>query len=52
MLSNVLSLTDLNMALAGDLVFARDRLINYLESEEKSYIQWHDFFDILKYLKN
>ena len=40
------SVTDINMALAADLVFARDRLQGYLDAENKSYIQWQDFFDI------
>lgn len=40
------SVTDINMALKADLVFARDRLIDYLEAEGKPYIAWNDFFDI------
>ncbi len=40
------SVTDINMALAADLVFARDRLVRYLDAENKSYIEWQDFFDI------
>ena len=44
------SLTDLNMASAADLVFARDRLIDYLEAEDKPYIPWDDFSDIQNYL--
>ena len=40
------SVTDINMALAADLVFARDRLTKYLDAEDKSYIQWQNFFDI------
>ncbi len=69
------SVTDINMALAADLVFARDcalkeaetvgspdhvprrdtsthkasrrhRLVGYLDAENKSYVQWQDFFDI------
>ena len=44
------SVTDINMALAADLVFARDRLIGYLDIENKSYVQWQDFFDIKEYL--
>ena len=38
------SVTDINMALAADIVFARDRLQGYLDAEidaeNKSYIQW------------
>ncbi|NET89220.1 MAG: HAD-IB family phosphatase [Kamptonema sp. SIO1D9] len=40
------SITDFNMALKADLVFARDRLIEYLESEGKPYLPWNNFFDI------
>ena len=40
------SVTDINMSLAADLVFARDRLIKYLDIENKDYIQWQNFFDI------
>jgi len=40
------SVTDINMALAADLVFARDRLVGYLDAEHKPYIQWQDFLDI------
>ncbi len=40
------SVTDLKMALHAPIVFARDRLIEYLEEYNKSYIRWHDFFDI------
>ncbi len=45
------SVTDINMALNADLVFARDRLIDYLEAEGKPYLRWHDFFDIRDSLK-
>ncbi|MGE5655234.1 MAG: HAD-IB family phosphatase [Actinomycetota bacterium] len=44
------SITDLNMALAAPVVFARDRLAEYLDEEEKSYIWWNDFFDVLESL--
>jgi 2-hydroxy-3-keto-5-methylthiopentenyl-1-phosphate phosphatase len=40
------SVTDINMALKADLVFARDRLVDYMRSENKPYIPWNDFFDI------
>lgn len=40
------SVTDINMALAADVVFARDRLLRYLDAENKPYIQWQDFFEI------
>jgi 2-hydroxy-3-keto-5-methylthiopentenyl-1-phosphate phosphatase len=44
------SVTDINMALQADLVFARDRLVKYLEAEGKAYLPWQDFRDILDYL--
>lgn len=44
------SITDLNMALAAPVVFARDRLAAYLDEHGKSYIPWNDFFDIRDYL--
>ncbi|PSB09099.1 2-hydroxy-3-keto-5-methylthiopentenyl-1-phosphate phosphatase [Pleurocapsa sp. CCALA 161] len=44
------SVTDINMSLAADLVFARDRLKHYLDTENKPYVQWHDFFEIRDYL--
>lgn len=44
------SVTDINMALAADLVFARDRLVGYLDVEPKSYVEWQDFFEIKDYL--
>ncbi|MEB3292834.1 MAG: HAD-IB family phosphatase [Synechococcales bacterium] len=40
------SITDLNMALAAPIVFARDRLATYLEERGKSYIPWNDFFEV------
>ena len=45
------SLTDLNMALQTPMVFARDRLAEYLDECQKSYIYWHDFFEIRDYLE-
>ena len=44
------SVTDINMSLAADLVFARDRLQQYLDSENKPYIPWNDFWEIKDYL--
>jgi 2-hydroxy-3-keto-5-methylthiopentenyl-1-phosphate phosphatase len=52
------SVTDINMSLAADVVFARDReawaepnrLQQYLIEENKSYIPWQDFFEIRDYL--
>ena len=40
------SITDVNMALAADVVFARDRLIEYSLAENKPYIPWEDFFEV------
>jgi 2-hydroxy-3-keto-5-methylthiopentenyl-1-phosphate phosphatase len=44
------SITDLNMALAAPVVFARDRLAVYLHESNKPYIPWHDFRDIRRSL--
>ena len=44
------SVTDLNMARVAPVVFARDRLAEYLDKEQKSYICWNDFFDVIKSL--
>lgn len=44
------SVTDLMMALHAPVVFARDRLIQYLEEQNKPYIPWNDFFDIREQL--
>ncbi len=44
------SITDCNMAMAADLVFARDRLAKYLDEQGKAYIPWNDFFEIRDYL--
>lgn len=44
------SVTDINMSLAADLVFARDRLKQYLDQENKPYIPWENFFEIKDYL--
>ncbi len=44
------SVTDLNMALAAPIVFARDRLAKYLDQHQKSYIPWTNFLDVRDYL--
>ncbi len=44
------SVTDLNMALQAPVVFARDRLIQYLDEHSKPYIPWNDFFDVREQL--
>lgn len=44
------SVTDIRMALAADLVFARDRLRDYLRQAGKSFIEWDNFGDIQAHL--
>lgn len=44
------SVTDINMSLAADLVFARDRLMGYLDTENKFYIRWNNFYEVRDYL--
>ena len=39
-------ITDLNIAMAADVVFARGHLAAYLSAARKSYIEWEDFFDV------
>lgn len=41
------SVTDFNMALQASSVFARDRLAEYLDEQQKPYTKWDNFFDIL-----
>ncbi|MBF2097048.1 MAG: HAD-IB family phosphatase [Gloeomargaritaceae cyanobacterium C42_A2020_066] len=45
------SVTDINMAIQADVVFARDRLQGYLDQIGKPYIPWETFFDIRDYLR-
>ncbi len=40
------SVTDINMACAADLVFARDRLQKYLQDLGKPYEPWEDFWQV------
>lgn len=40
------SVTDLNMASSAPIVFARDRLAQYLDERNKQYIPWNNFFDV------
>lgn len=40
------SVTDLKMALSAPVVFARDRLIQYLDEQQKPYISWNNFFEV------
>lgn len=44
------SLTDLEIALQVPLVFARDRLAQYLQERGRAYIPWNDFGDVQAYL--
>lgn len=44
------SLTDLNMALEASVVFARDRLAEYLDEHKKPYIRWNNFLQVRDYL--
>lgn len=46
------SVTDLNMSLSVPIVFARDRLVKYLEEYSKPYIPWNDFIEIRDRLEN
>jgi 2-hydroxy-3-keto-5-methylthiopentenyl-1-phosphate phosphatase len=43
-------ITDLNIAMTADLVFARDRLCGYLTEKGKPFIRWEDFFDVCNHL--
>ncbi len=44
------SVTDITLAKGADLVFARDRLIDYLESENIPFVRWDNFLQIRDYL--
>jgi 2-hydroxy-3-keto-5-methylthiopentenyl-1-phosphate phosphatase len=44
------SVTDFNMALQASSVFARDRLAEYLDEQQKPYTKWDNFFDVLENL--
>ncbi|MBD1844992.1 HAD-IB family phosphatase [Cyanobacteria bacterium FACHB-63] len=46
------SITDLNLALAAEIVFARSPLTRYLEERNKAFIPWSDFFDVRDYLRD
>lgn len=39
-------ITDRNIAMVADIVFARGQLAGYLESKGKPHIIWKDFFDV------
>jgi 2-hydroxy-3-keto-5-methylthiopentenyl-1-phosphate phosphatase len=45
------SITDLNLALAAPIVFARPPLTRYLDEQAKPYIFWDDFFEVRDHLK-
>jgi 2-hydroxy-3-keto-5-methylthiopentenyl-1-phosphate phosphatase len=38
------------MALHASVVFARDRLSQYLDERQKPYLPWNDFFDVRQQL--
>jgi 2-hydroxy-3-keto-5-methylthiopentenyl-1-phosphate phosphatase len=44
------SITDFKMALQASSVFARDRLAEYLDEQQKPYTKWDNFFDVLENL--
>ena len=43
-------ITDTDMGISADLVFARDYLARYLAERNKPFIRWKDFFDIREHL--
>ena len=45
------SITDIQMALISDTVFARDRLAAFLEEKSLPYVPWEDFFDVIDYMR-
>lgn len=44
--------TDINIAAASDIVFARDLLADYMRKTNRHYYEWGDFFDIIQILKS
>jgi 2-hydroxy-3-keto-5-methylthiopentenyl-1-phosphate phosphatase len=42
--------TDHEMAMNSSIVFARDRLAEFMAKKEKRFVPWNDFFDIKNYL--
>ena len=44
-------ITDINMAVAADVVFARDSLTRYLDRKGVPYLPWNDFLDIKTHLE-
>ncbi|WP_206458231.1 HAD-IB family phosphatase [Anaerovorax sp. IOR16] len=46
------SYTDINMAGASDVVFARDILADYLKKEGRCYIPWNNFYDVCEAIKS
>ena len=43
-------ITDTDMGMSADLVFARDYLARYLAERNKPFIRWKDFFDVREHL--
>ncbi len=46
------SITDLNLALAASIAFARPPLTRYLEERHRSFIPWTDFFEVRDYIRD
>jgi len=46
------SITDISMAMKADIVFARNRLIGYMDERGKQYHTWNTFTDITHILKS
>ncbi len=44
------SFTDIRMAMASQLVFARDNLAKVLDQKGAPYVPWEDFFDVRDYI--
>lgn len=45
------SLTDLNMSMEADIVFARGRLAEYLTQKGRHFYEWHNFIDVMNQLR-
>jgi 2-hydroxy-3-keto-5-methylthiopentenyl-1-phosphate phosphatase len=44
-------ITDFNLARTATVVFARDMLAQYCDTENRGYIKWRDFRDIRQALQ-
>lgn len=45
------SITDVEISLQADLVFARDRLCGYLDARGRPYVRWENFHDVRLHLE-